>query len=57
MLNLVSLGADVVALGRIGSDAPGGALIKAIKDEGVDTSGIGDPAGLSDSGQKSHYCR
>lgn len=40
ILNLVSLGAQVVALGRVGIDAAGQKLIHALKTEHVDTRGI-----------------
>lgn len=40
MLNLLSLGSDVIALGRIGGDTAGSSLLKAIQDEGVDARGI-----------------
>jgi len=40
ILNLISLGANVVALGRVGKDFSGEFLKKALSDEGVDTRGI-----------------
>jgi len=40
ILNLVSLGMEVVALGRVGSDDGGTHFIEALTDEGVDVSGI-----------------
>lgn len=40
VLNLVSLGAEVVAVGRIGHDAPGVLLKKMLKEEGVDVRGL-----------------
>ena len=40
ILNLISMGSEVVAVGRIGKDAPGETLLKALIDEGVDTKGI-----------------
>lgn len=40
ILNLVSLGAEVVAIGRTGQDIAGEILRKVLSDEGIDTSGI-----------------
>lgn len=40
MLNLRSLGADVVALGRIGEDFAGKTLAEKLQEEGIDTSGL-----------------
>ena len=40
VLNLVSLGATVVALGRVGHDNAGKSIISALADEGVNTDGI-----------------
>src|SRR5262245_57407375 len=40
ILNLVSLGADVVALGRIGRDPAGKSLLEALIKEQVSTQGI-----------------
>jgi len=40
ILNLVSLGAEVVALGRIGGDAIGDAIHTALRSEGVDIRGL-----------------
>lgn len=40
MLNLISLGADVVAVGRVGSDAAGERLRQALASENVNTQGI-----------------
>jgi D-beta-D-heptose 7-phosphate kinase/D-beta-D-heptose 1-phosphate adenosyltransferase len=40
VLNLISLGAEVCAIGRIGPDHAGEALRAALEGEGVDTSGI-----------------
>jgi len=40
VLNLVSLGAHVVAVGRIGEDAAGNALQEALRQEGVDVQGL-----------------
>lgn len=40
ILNLISLGMDVVALGRIGEDQSGRYFLEAIADENVDTRGI-----------------
>lgn len=40
MLNVLSLGAEVVALGRVGEDKMGQNLLNALKDEGVDIRGI-----------------
>src|SRR5574342_1103615 len=39
-LNLVSLGASVVAIGRIGPDIAGENIVKALKSEGVNIEGI-----------------
>lgn len=38
ILNLLSLGAEVVAIGRIGKDWAGGVFVEALQAEGVDTS-------------------
>ena len=40
ILNLVSLGMEVVALGRVGDDPAGHDFIEAMRREGVETSGI-----------------
>lgn len=40
VLNLVSLGAEVVAVGRIGQDAAGQEISEALKAEGVNVSGM-----------------
>lgn len=40
ILNLVSLGAQVVAIGRVGNDAAGSVLRKSLESEGADTRGI-----------------
>lgn len=40
ILNLVSLGASVVAIGRIGDDAPGSMLKEALENEKVDVRGL-----------------
>lgn len=40
ILNLVSLGAEVVAVGRVGDDAAGRLLRNALEEEGVNTKGI-----------------
>lgn len=40
MLNLVSLGAQVIAIGRIGQDGAGEKLRNALSAEGIDTRGI-----------------
>lgn len=40
ILNLVSLGLEVVAVGRVGSDVCGRALVLALEKENVDCSGI-----------------
>lgn len=40
ILNLVSLGAEVVAMGRIGNDSAGGVIVSALDSEGVDTCGV-----------------
>ena len=40
ILNLVSLGMEVVALGRVGNDQAGRDFLQAIADENVDTKGI-----------------
>lgn len=40
ILNLISMGAEVVALGRVGKDLAGEKLLKALKAEEVDISGI-----------------
>lgn len=37
VLNLLSLGADVLAIGRVGNDARGKELVKILKDKGADT--------------------
>jgi len=39
-LNLVSLGSDVVAIGRVGEDDAGRSICNTLSDVGVDTSGI-----------------
>ncbi len=39
-LNLVSLEADVIAVGRVGQDHAGSVLIQSLASEGVDVSGI-----------------
>jgi D-glycero-beta-D-manno-heptose-7-phosphate kinase len=40
VLNLISLGATVVAIGRVGHDSAGKNIVKALEDEGVNTDGI-----------------
>lgn len=40
ILNLISMGAEVIALGRVGSDAQGEQLIQALAEENVSTQGI-----------------
>ncbi len=40
VLNLVSLGMEVVALGRVGSDEGGGHFLASLEQEGVDVSAI-----------------
>src|SRR3989304_7024195 len=40
VLNLISLGAKVTAIGRVGEDAAGSQLIRSLEQEGVDVSGI-----------------
>lgn len=40
MVNLISLGAEVVALGRIGHDAAGEELLQVLGKEGINTSAI-----------------
>ncbi len=40
ILNLVSLGMEVVALGRIGADGAGSHFLEALEQEGVDTSAM-----------------
>lgn len=40
ILNLVSLGAEVVAVGRVGNDPAGKLLINALEEEGVNSVGI-----------------
>ena len=40
VLNLVSLGASVVAVGRVGHDAAGKNIVEALNREGVNTNGI-----------------
>jgi D-beta-D-heptose 7-phosphate kinase/D-beta-D-heptose 1-phosphate adenosyltransferase len=40
VLNLISLGSKVVAVGRIGYDAMGESLLKSLKEEGVSVEGI-----------------
>lgn len=40
ILNLISLGMDVIAVGRVGEDRSGSALMHALRKEGVDTTGI-----------------
>lgn len=40
ILNLVSLGAEVVALGRVGEDAAGEEMVSAFSAEGVDIRGL-----------------
>lgn len=46
MLNLVSLGTQVVAVGRIGGDHQGKVLLSALEAEGIDTRGIFIQPGL-----------
>lgn len=40
VLNLISLGASVVAVGRVGHDSAGKSIVQALMDEGVNTDGI-----------------
>lgn len=40
VLNLISLGAQVVTIGRVGRDLAGESIIKALSEEGVDVSGM-----------------
>lgn len=40
ILNLISLGMDVVALGRVGNDGGGRALLESLSAEGVDISSV-----------------
>ncbi len=40
VLNLISLGAEVTAIGRVGNDSAGAELISSLENEGVDTRGI-----------------
>jgi D-beta-D-heptose 7-phosphate kinase/D-beta-D-heptose 1-phosphate adenosyltransferase len=40
VLNLISLGAEVVAIGRVGSDEAGSFLRRALQDEGVDCTAL-----------------
>lgn len=40
VLNLISMGADVVALGRVGDDPYGKQLIEVLQKEGTDTRGL-----------------
>jgi D-beta-D-heptose 7-phosphate kinase/D-beta-D-heptose 1-phosphate adenosyltransferase len=40
VLNLISLGANVVAVGRVGHDAAGKNIVQALAKEGVNTDGI-----------------
>jgi D-beta-D-heptose 7-phosphate kinase/D-beta-D-heptose 1-phosphate adenosyltransferase len=40
VLNLISLGASVVAVGRVGHDTAGKSIVQALMDEGVNTDGI-----------------
>ncbi len=40
VLNLISLGASVVAVGRVGHDAAGKNIVQALSTEGVNTDGI-----------------
>lgn len=40
VLNLISLGAHVTAIGRVGKDAAGAELIEFLREEGVDTRGF-----------------
>src|SRR3990172_10737187 len=40
VLNLISLGAQVSAIGRVGADAAGSELIRSLEQEGVDVAGI-----------------
>lgn len=40
ILNLISLGAQVIGVGRVGHDIAGESIVKALAAEGVDTSGI-----------------
>lgn len=45
ILNLISLGMEVVAVGRVGRDGPGHFFLETISEDGVDTKGIiVDPA-------------
>jgi D-beta-D-heptose 7-phosphate kinase/D-beta-D-heptose 1-phosphate adenosyltransferase len=39
-LNLISMGAEVVIIGRVGNDAQGKLLVENLSIEGIDTSGI-----------------
>lgn len=39
-LNLISMGADVVLLGRVGDDIPGDRLLRALVEEGIETSAV-----------------
>lgn len=47
ILNLVSMGAEVKALGRIGNDAAGNSLLEFLKKEKVNTCGIFNEKGYS----------
>ena len=47
VLNLKALGADVIAVGRIGDDKEGLRLRHLLKEEGIDTSGIFVQEGVS----------
>lgn len=40
ILNLISLGAQIIALGRVGDDPSGKTLLKTLENENVDISGI-----------------
>ncbi len=40
MLNLISLGAEVVAIGRIGQDGPGTTLLQDLQAENIDVRGV-----------------
>lgn len=47
ILNLISMGSEVVAVGRVGSDYAGESLLDALKSEKVDTRGIFVQQGFS----------
>lgn len=47
LLNLVSMGCDVVAVGRIGNDLAGERLLRAFQEEEIDRRGILTQAGYS----------